>query len=237
MASKKKKIGAGTWVGLGALALLLVVAAVLVVQQTALDEGACVEDLATMPATCDGGTITSDTILDNSCRAITCGDRTVEVCPKPFNPPYTYIEMYHKGGSFDPNICVGGMCITDWGFKKYDVNFCNYGIPPPEDPKDIPPGGIDTDGDGIIDACTGDAQRCDDGTFVYRELSKDCAFATCPVPQDDNETTPPPEPEPEEQVPWYVAMGWKTWLLIFVLLGVIGLAVTLGVHFSKKRRR
>jgi hypothetical protein len=87
----------------------------------------CSSDVRTIPATCTGGDITSDTSSGN-CRTVICGQTKVLACNKPDSGVKTYFEMYRQAGSGAERICLGETCIQSEGYKKssnYPVCFSN----------------------------------------------------------------------------------------------------------------
>ncbi len=77
----------------------------------------CYNNLQTLPATCNGGIITSDTF--NGGRAISCtqgaNSLSISAWPKPDNT----FEMYRQSSSGTaPKICLGSTCIQNNGFAK-----------------------------------------------------------------------------------------------------------------------
>jgi hypothetical protein len=87
----------------------------------------CYSKVADIPATCTGGSITSD--VSSGCRTITCsgasGSVTAMACDKPTVSNPTYFEMYKKSSSgTPPNICLGSACIGNYGYAHAALPLC-----------------------------------------------------------------------------------------------------------------
>jgi plastocyanin len=82
----------------------------------------CSSRVQDIPATCTGGTITSDTSTF-SCRTITCdgssGSIKVLACNKPDTGTKQYFEMYKQSSSGTvPKLCIGSTCLQSGGYVK-----------------------------------------------------------------------------------------------------------------------
>lgn len=83
---------------------------------------ACYTTSKTIPATCTGGTISSDA-LSGGCRVIVCAEGansiTVKVCNKPGDYQPQFFEMYRTASAgTPPKVCLGTTCVQNNGFVK-----------------------------------------------------------------------------------------------------------------------
>jgi hypothetical protein len=89
---------------------------------TSPSSAVCSSSVATVPATCTGGTITSDAM--GGCRTINCASGAdsmkIMACNKPDGTPPQYFEMYKQQqvGSSVTQICLGATCIRDNGYAR-----------------------------------------------------------------------------------------------------------------------
>jgi hypothetical protein len=82
----------------------------------------CSSTVHDIPASCTGGSITSDS-SSGSCRTLTCqgssGSISVLACNKPDSGAKTYFEMYKKSSSGTvPKLCIGPTCLQSAGYAK-----------------------------------------------------------------------------------------------------------------------
>ncbi|MBI2546153.1 PQQ-dependent sugar dehydrogenase [Candidatus Woesearchaeota archaeon] len=82
----------------------------------------CYSSVQNIPATCAGGSITSDSY--NGCRTIICANGVDNMkifsCDKPDGSIPQYFEMYlkNKAGSLVSDICIGSTCLKGKGYEK-----------------------------------------------------------------------------------------------------------------------
>jgi|GEM_PF-3807030 len=85
----------------------------------------CYNSVQTIPATCTGGSITTDT--SNGCRTIICtnGDSNMQVLACDKSGPARF-EMYKQGrsGTAVSKICLGTTCISNNGYASSDYPYC-----------------------------------------------------------------------------------------------------------------
>jgi hypothetical protein len=87
----------------------------------------CYTQLATIPPSCDGGTITLD--VGASCRTIKCesanSSMTVLACEKPTAENPAWFEMYRQSyNGSGLKICLGTACISNNGFAQANFPMC-----------------------------------------------------------------------------------------------------------------
>jgi hypothetical protein len=120
----------------------------------------CYAQVNDMPASCAGGTITSDN--KNGCRTVACASSgaTLQImaCDKPGSYNAQYFEMYKQSStSSGLSICIAGTCISSSGsgYVK-SANMCTASTAPPPPPPTCTPSTEtcnqkDDDCDGLID--------------------------------------------------------------------------------------
>ena len=101
-----------------------------------LADNVCYNSVATIPATCTGGTITQDT-TDGSCRTLICSNNNdslqILTCEKPTSLNPDHFEMYKQEqvGTSVSSICLGNACISSNGFVNQNFPVCiENSIPP-----------------------------------------------------------------------------------------------------------
>jgi hypothetical protein len=83
----------------------------------------CYAEMQSIPATCNSGTVTEDTLSGDTCRYITCTNgasaTTVKVCNKPGKYDPQYFEMYRTNQTGTAlNICLQGTCAGVNSFAR-----------------------------------------------------------------------------------------------------------------------
>jgi hypothetical protein len=84
---------------------------------------ACYSSAKDIPATCNGGTLTQDTV-SGSCRTLVCTNGASSMkamaCDKPDSGAKAYFEMYKQAatGSGVSSICLGSTCVGSNGYAK-----------------------------------------------------------------------------------------------------------------------
>jgi hypothetical protein len=128
----------------------------------------CYTNVQSIPATCTGGTITTDQ-KGGACRTITCTNGAdsmrVQACDKPSSTSPAYFELYKQSvvGTSVKEVCVGSTCVSTSGFAKST----NYPICTQEQ---------------AINACmakTRDAQALCSGGTIVADAFDGCRNVTC----------------------------------------------------------
>lgn len=91
-----------------------------------------------VPIACEGGNLISDVPQGNSCRVVTCSDRTVQVCD---NGAKTQFSISHQSGDKQGSkVCLADteQCLNDWGYKSFNLPF-EFGEPTHITPETVPP--------------------------------------------------------------------------------------------------
>jgi hypothetical protein len=143
----------------------------------------CYNSVQNIPATCTGGTITSDTF--GGCRTITCGAAKILACDKG-----TFFEMYKQAGAGVEKICIGTTCIQLEGYKK-SPNFpicvgnstTNTTTPPPTNTTTTPPPTNTTTPPATNGSCSSTVKTipatCNGGDITSDTSSGNCRTIKC----------------------------------------------------------